>query len=306
MGKAMPPSQPGHMPLLQTQVQAAPMGEALEGSQARSMIAEWHAFRRQCPAVWTLQRGRPCRGQPDPGRPCRRVGGDHRNWRDQRGHHGPEDLRDGPQPRAFWIPDRARWPCTTPPACTDWFATAASRSTVPISTPRWNAWRSRSQGPDILHAVARITETPDDSALGAGPGMPKLCARPRCRQAGGATTGFARRRVWLRWALWVSGRYVMPALLVFGLGAWLWLGVWPGHGQCAGLPDRFQDAGHQPGRHHGACAQIRLPNLPRARPSRKPPLSARKAKSFPCPCTCASSCAGRHLRAAPASRRIGT
>jgi hypothetical protein len=37
----------------------------------------------------------------------------------------------------------------------------------------------------------------------------------------------ARRRVWLRWLLWVSGRYLMPALLVFGLGAWLWLGVLP-------------------------------------------------------------------------------
>ena len=40
----------------------------------------------------------------------------------------------------------------------------------------------------------------------------------------------ARRRVWLRWLLWVSGRYLMPALLVFGLGAWLWLGVLPGIG----------------------------------------------------------------------------
>ena len=40
----------------------------------------------------------------------------------------------------------------------------------------------------------------------------------------------ARRRVWLRWLLWVSGRYLMPILLVFGLGAWLWLGVLPGMG----------------------------------------------------------------------------
>ena len=40
----------------------------------------------------------------------------------------------------------------------------------------------------------------------------------------------ARRRVWLRWLLWASGRYLMPAMLVFGLGAWLWLGVLPGMG----------------------------------------------------------------------------
>jgi len=40
----------------------------------------------------------------------------------------------------------------------------------------------------------------------------------------------ARRRVWLRWLLWVSGRYLMPALLAFGLGAWLWLGVLSGLG----------------------------------------------------------------------------
>lgn len=40
----------------------------------------------------------------------------------------------------------------------------------------------------------------------------------------------ARRRVWLRWLLWASGRYVMPALLFFGVGAWLWLAVLPGVG----------------------------------------------------------------------------
>ncbi|WP_420047299.1 hypothetical protein [Hydrogenophaga sp. ZJX-1] len=40
----------------------------------------------------------------------------------------------------------------------------------------------------------------------------------------------ARRRVWLRWLLWLTGRYLLPALLVFGLGAWLWLGVLPGMG----------------------------------------------------------------------------
>lgn len=38
----------------------------------------------------------------------------------------------------------------------------------------------------------------------------------------------ARRRVALRWALWASTRYLMPALAVFGMAAWLWLGVLPG------------------------------------------------------------------------------
>lgn len=38
----------------------------------------------------------------------------------------------------------------------------------------------------------------------------------------------ARRRVALRWVLWVVTRYLMPALAVFGLLAWLWLGVLPG------------------------------------------------------------------------------
>ena len=41
----------------------------------------------------------------------------------------------------------------------------------------------------------------------------------------------ARRRVWLRWLVWVTVRYLMPALLVFGLGAWLWLGVLPDMGK---------------------------------------------------------------------------
>jgi hypothetical protein len=40
----------------------------------------------------------------------------------------------------------------------------------------------------------------------------------------------ARRRVLLRWLLWATGRYLMPAMLVFGLGAWLWLGVLPNMG----------------------------------------------------------------------------
>lgn len=38
----------------------------------------------------------------------------------------------------------------------------------------------------------------------------------------------ARRRVAFRWALWAASRYLMPALAVFGVAAWLWLGVLPG------------------------------------------------------------------------------
>lgn len=40
VGKAMPPSQPAHLPLLQTEVQAVPVGELQEGGPGRSMIAE--------------------------------------------------------------------------------------------------------------------------------------------------------------------------------------------------------------------------------------------------------------------------
>lgn len=40
VGKAMPPSQPARLPLLQTEVQALPMGEPQEGVPGRSMIAE--------------------------------------------------------------------------------------------------------------------------------------------------------------------------------------------------------------------------------------------------------------------------
>ncbi|MBA4214276.1 MAG: hypothetical protein C0449_14480 [Polaromonas sp.] len=36
----MPPSQPAHLPLLQTAVQATPVGEPQEGGPGRSMIAE--------------------------------------------------------------------------------------------------------------------------------------------------------------------------------------------------------------------------------------------------------------------------
>ena len=35
----------------------------------------------------------------------------------------------------------------------------------------------------------------------------------------------ARRRVALRWLLWIGTRYLMPALAVSGVAAWLWLGV---------------------------------------------------------------------------------
>lgn len=34
----------------------------------------------------------------------------------------------------------------------------------------------------------------------------------------------ARRRVALRWLLWIGTRYLMPALAVSGVAAWLWLG----------------------------------------------------------------------------------
>jgi len=44
VGKAMPPSQPSHMPLLQTEVQAVSLGEPIEGGQARSMVAEGMHF----------------------------------------------------------------------------------------------------------------------------------------------------------------------------------------------------------------------------------------------------------------------
>lgn len=40
VGKSMPPSQPTHLPLLQTAVQAIPAGEPQEGGPGRSMIAE--------------------------------------------------------------------------------------------------------------------------------------------------------------------------------------------------------------------------------------------------------------------------
>lgn len=37
----------------------------------------------------------------------------------------------------------------------------------------------------------------------------------------------ARRRLLGRWLLWLLRRYVLPIVLVVGLGLLLWLGVWP-------------------------------------------------------------------------------
>lgn len=39
----------------------------------------------------------------------------------------------------------------------------------------------------------------------------------------------ARRRIVWRWLLWFGVRYLLPALVVVGLGAWLWLVVLPGN-----------------------------------------------------------------------------
>lgn len=44
VGKSMPPSRPGHLPVLHTGVQAASLGEPLEGTQGRSMVAEGMHF----------------------------------------------------------------------------------------------------------------------------------------------------------------------------------------------------------------------------------------------------------------------
>lgn len=38
----------------------------------------------------------------------------------------------------------------------------------------------------------------------------------------------ARQRLAQRWLWWIAVRYLLPALLVFGMGAWLWLAVLPG------------------------------------------------------------------------------
>lgn len=44
VGKSMPPTQPSHLPLLHTEVQAVSLGEPLEGGQARSMVGEGMHF----------------------------------------------------------------------------------------------------------------------------------------------------------------------------------------------------------------------------------------------------------------------
>lgn len=44
VGKAMPPIQPGHLPLLQTEVHAKAQGETLESGSGRSMVAEGMHF----------------------------------------------------------------------------------------------------------------------------------------------------------------------------------------------------------------------------------------------------------------------
>lgn len=56
----------------------------------------------------------------------------------------------------------------------------------------------------------------------------------------------ARRRLWLRWLLWASVRYLMPAMLVFGLGAWLWLGVLRGMGHPLDRVASFLEPGASP------------------------------------------------------------
>jgi hypothetical protein len=83
----------------------------------------------------------------------------------------------------------------------------------------------------------------------------------------------SRRRVWLRWLVWVTGRYLMPALLVFGLGAWLWLGVLPGMGNPLDHLTNVQKPAASP-----------APTAPPAReaipvPATPPPLSPAKPEA---------------------------
>lgn len=56
----------------------------------------------------------------------------------------------------------------------------------------------------------------------------------------------ARRRVLLRWLLWATGRYLLPAMLVFGLGTLLWLGVLPSRGNPLDRLDIFQQPAASP------------------------------------------------------------
>lgn len=72
----------------------------------------------------------------------------------------------------------------------------------------------------------------------------------------------ARRRVWLRWLLWVGGRYLIPALLVFGVGAWLWLGVLPGLSHPLNQSTLFQSPAASP-----AAAPLATPAEPVAHPA---------------------------------------
>lgn len=77
-------------------------------------------------------------------------------------------------------------------------------------------WRRTPQPPSIPTSAA----VPDAEAL----------RRAALQASWRRDRWVARRRVLLRWLLWITGRYLMPAMLVFGLGAWLWLGVLPGMG----------------------------------------------------------------------------
>lgn len=75
-------------------------------------------------------------------------------------------------------------------------------------------WRSRSTPIAIPHAAP----VPDTQVL-----------RQALLQASWRRNRWvARRRIVWRWLLWFGVRYLLPALVVFGLGAWLWMAVLPG------------------------------------------------------------------------------
>jgi hypothetical protein len=81
----------------------------------------------------------------------------------------------------------------------------------------------------------------------------------------------ARRRVWLRWLVWVTGRYLLPALLVFGLGAWLWLVMLPGMGKPPDprtifLKPAASPAPAAPPAHAAVPVPAALPPLPSVKP----------------------------------------
>ena len=75
--------------------------------------------------------------------------------------------------------------------------------------------------PPQIHLIPQTAPVPDAEAL----------RRAVLQASWRRDRWVARRRVWLRWLVWVTVRYLMPALLVFGLGAWLWLGVLPDMGK---------------------------------------------------------------------------